>query len=75
MSQTQAIAAAASGPITPLQVALAWLLKRTKVIPPIPRTSPVAHLEENVTAAALELTQEAYGDLSGVSHPQASLRS
>ena len=37
---------------TPLQVALAWLLKRSKVIVPIPGTSSVKHLEENVAAAA-----------------------
>ncbi|MGA3049271.1 MAG: aldo/keto reductase [Terracidiphilus sp.] len=59
---------------TPLQVALAWLLKRAKVILPIPGTSSVAHLEENVAAAGLELPQAAYGDLSAVSHPPASLR-
>ena len=59
---------------TPLQVALAWLLKRSKVILPIPGTSSVAHLEENVAAAALELPQTAYDDLSAVSHPPASLR-
>ena len=59
---------------TPLQVALAWLLKRSRVILPIPGTSSIAHLEENVAAAGLELPQEAYGDLSAVSHPPASLR-
>jgi aryl-alcohol dehydrogenase-like predicted oxidoreductase len=40
---------------TPLQIALAWLLKRSKVILPIPGTSSVAHLEENIAAAGLEL--------------------
>lgn len=59
---------------TPLQVALAWLLKRSRVILPIPGTSSVAHLEENVAAAGLELPQVAYNDLSAVSHPPASLR-
>ena len=59
---------------TPLQVALAWLLKRSKVILPIPGTSSVAHLEENVAAAGLELPQKAYDALSVVSHPPASLR-
>ena len=59
---------------TPLQVALAWLLKRSKVILPIPGTSSVAHLEENVAAAGLELPQAAYDELSAVSHPPASLR-
>jgi pyridoxine 4-dehydrogenase len=59
---------------TPLQVALAWLLKRSKVIVPIPGTSSVEHLEENIAAAGLELPQGAYDQLSLVSHPAASLR-
>jgi pyridoxine 4-dehydrogenase len=59
---------------TPLQVALAWLLKRSKVIVPIPGTSSVKHLEENIAAASLELPQAAYDRLSSVSHPHASLR-
>jgi aryl-alcohol dehydrogenase-like predicted oxidoreductase len=59
---------------SPLQVALAWLLKRSKVILPIPGTSSVAHLEENVAAAGLELPHVAYDELSAVSHPPASLR-
>jgi aryl-alcohol dehydrogenase-like predicted oxidoreductase len=40
---------------TPGQVALAWLLRRSPVMLPIPGTSKVAHLEENVAAASLEL--------------------
>jgi aryl-alcohol dehydrogenase-like predicted oxidoreductase len=59
---------------TPLQVALAWLLKRSKVILPIPGTSSVKHLEENIAAAGLELPQAAFDRLSAVSHPPASLR-
>jgi pyridoxine 4-dehydrogenase len=59
---------------TPLQVALAWLLKRSKVILPIPGTSSIEHLEENIAAAGLELPQAAYDQLSAVSHPPASLR-
>ncbi len=59
---------------TPLQVALAWLLKRSRVILPIPGTASVEHLEENIAAAALELPQAAYAELSAVSHPPASLR-
>jgi aryl-alcohol dehydrogenase-like predicted oxidoreductase len=59
---------------TPLQVALAWLLKRSKVILPIPGTSSVQHLEENIAAAALKLPQAAYDQLATVSHPPASLR-
>jgi pyridoxine 4-dehydrogenase len=59
---------------TALQVALAWLLRRSKVILPIPGTSSVNHLEENIAAAALELPQRAYDELSGLSHPPVSLR-
>lgn len=42
---------------TPGQVALAWILKRSKVMLPIPGTGSVAHLEENVAAAALQLSE------------------
>jgi pyridoxine 4-dehydrogenase len=59
---------------TPLQVALAWLLKRSRVILPIPGTSSIKHLEENIAAAALEVPQAAYDTLSAVNHPPASLR-
>ena len=41
---------------TPAQLALAWLLQRSPVLLPIPGTSTVAHLEENVAAALIELT-------------------
>jgi aryl-alcohol dehydrogenase-like predicted oxidoreductase len=40
---------------TPLQIALAWLLARTPMMLAIPGTSKVAHLEENVAAAAIKL--------------------
>jgi pyridoxine 4-dehydrogenase len=43
---------------TPAQVALAWLLHRAPVMLPIPGTSSVAHFEENLEAAELELTEE-----------------
>ena len=59
---------------TPLQVALAWLLRRSKVIVPIPGTSLIKHLEENIAAAGIELPQAAYDKLSALSHPPASLR-
>ena len=42
----------------PGQIALAWLLWRSPVMLPIPGTSSVAHLEENIAAAALELDEE-----------------
>jgi pyridoxine 4-dehydrogenase len=59
---------------TPLQIALAWLLKRSKVILPIPGTSSVKHLEENIAAAGLELPHAAFDRLSSVNHAPASLR-
>jgi aryl-alcohol dehydrogenase-like predicted oxidoreductase len=43
---------------TPMQVALAWLLQHSDVMLPIPGTSSIEHLEENVAAAALRLTVE-----------------
>ena len=44
--------------VTPSQVALAWLLTHSPAMLPIPGTSSVSHLEENVAAAALELTDD-----------------
>ena len=49
---------------TPAQLALAWLLRRSPVMLPIPGTSKVAHLESNVAAAEIELTDEEYAALS-----------
>jgi pyridoxine 4-dehydrogenase len=46
------------------QLALAWLLKRSPVMLPIPGTSKVAHLEENAAAAAIELSDEEFETLS-----------
>ena len=51
---------------TPKQVALAWLLKRSPVMLPIPGTSSIQHLEENVAAAALQLSDEEYQELANV---------
>lgn len=48
---------------TPSQIALAWTLKRSPVMLPIPGTSKVAHLEENVAAAAVELSDEEFAAL------------
>jgi pyridoxine 4-dehydrogenase len=44
--------------VTPAQLALAWLLQRSPVMLPIPGTASVAHLEENVGAALIELTPD-----------------
>lgn len=59
---------------TPFQVALAWLLKRSKVILPIPGTASISHLEENLASASLELPLSAYEKLSAVHPAYASLR-
>ncbi len=48
---------------TPGQIAVAWLLQRSPVIIPIPGTSKVAHLEENVKAGDIELTQAEFDQL------------
>jgi aryl-alcohol dehydrogenase-like predicted oxidoreductase len=51
---------------TPGQIALAWLLKRSPVMLPIPGTGRVAHLEENVGAAAIKLSDEEFATLDRV---------
>jgi pyridoxine 4-dehydrogenase len=59
---------------TPKQVALAWLLRRAPVTLLIPGTSSIQHLEENVEAASLRLTDEEYQQLTSVSEPPPSFR-
>ena len=51
---------------SPKQVALAWLLKRSPSMLPIPGTSSIEHLEENVAAASLRLTDQEYEALAHV---------
>ncbi|MGB5087278.1 MAG: aldo/keto reductase family oxidoreductase [Methylocystis silviterrae] len=51
---------------TPMQVALAWLLRRAPNILPIPGTASVAHLRENLSATELDLPDEATALLNGV---------
>jgi aryl-alcohol dehydrogenase-like predicted oxidoreductase len=51
---------------SPMQVALAWLLRRSKIMLPIPGTSSVEHLEENIAAASLQLAQNEYETLAEV---------
>jgi pyridoxine 4-dehydrogenase len=51
---------------TPLQVALAWLLGHSSAMLPIPGTSSVAHLEENVAAAGLRLSEDEIATLDGI---------
>lgn len=50
--------------ITPSQLALAWLLRRSTVMLPIPGTSQVAHLEENVATAAVKIDDGIFQELS-----------
>jgi pyridoxine 4-dehydrogenase len=52
--------------VKPIQVALAWLLKRSPMMLPIPGTSSIAHLEENVQASSLQLTEEEFLELTGI---------
>jgi aryl-alcohol dehydrogenase-like predicted oxidoreductase len=59
---------------TTLQTGLAWLLKRSKIILPIPGTSSPAHVEENIAAAALELPDAAFRELSSITPPPVSYR-
>jgi pyridoxine 4-dehydrogenase len=49
---------------TPAQLALAWLLQRSPVILPIPGTSSIAHLEDNIAAAAIQLSDAEFNALS-----------
>src|SRR5437899_4671307 len=51
---------------SPTQVALAWLLRRSPIVLPIPGTSSIAHLEENVAAVSVRLTDDDYQKLSRV---------
>jgi pyridoxine 4-dehydrogenase len=52
---------------TPSQIALAWLLKKSPVMLPIPGTSSVKHLQENTEAATVELDAAAMGELDDLS--------
>lgn len=51
---------------SPTQIALCWLLKRSPIMLPIPGTSSVEHLEQNVAAASLRLNAEEFDELSEV---------
>jgi aryl-alcohol dehydrogenase-like predicted oxidoreductase len=50
----------------PMQVALAWLLQRSPLLLPIPGTSSIAHLEENMLGRSLRLTEAEFEELAGV---------
>jgi pyridoxine 4-dehydrogenase len=49
---------------SPAQLALAWLLRRSRVILPIPGTSNIAHLEDNIAAAGIQLSDAEFNALS-----------
>jgi aryl-alcohol dehydrogenase-like predicted oxidoreductase len=59
---------AARSKATPSQIALAWLLARSPVILPIPGTSSVKHLEENVAAAGLRMNESTMQELGEMAH-------
>ena len=56
----------------PSQVALAWTLKRSPVMLPIPGTSKVAHLEENVAAVDIVLSDEDFAALDQAGRQQSA---
>jgi pyridoxine 4-dehydrogenase len=58
----------------PMQIALAWLLQRSPVMLPIPGTSSVDHLAENMQAGAVKLTDAEMKDLGAVSLPGLGVR-
>ncbi|KZU37806.1 oxidoreductase [Lactiplantibacillus plantarum] len=53
--------------VSPAQIALAWLLKRSDNIIPIPGTSSIEHLRDNVAAANVDLTTADFNGLSQLS--------
>jgi aryl-alcohol dehydrogenase-like predicted oxidoreductase len=57
---------AAARKVSTAVVSLAWLLRRSPVVLPIPGTSSVMHLEENVSAAAFRLTDAEFAELAAV---------
>jgi pyridoxine 4-dehydrogenase len=59
-------AAAASLKVTPMQVALAWLLQRAPNVLLIPGTSSIGHLRENLEAAALQIPSETMALLDSI---------
>lgn len=54
---------------SPAQLALAWLLRRSPVLLPVPGTAWPPHLEENIAAAELDLSDEEFGALSALAGP------
>lgn len=60
---------------TPAQTALAWLLHRSPTILPIPGTTSIVHLEENLAAARIGLTPDQFDRLSALAAPASPARS
>jgi len=60
--------------VTPAQVALAWVLARSRVMLPIPGTSRVSHLEENVAAASIELGDDDFKELDDAGRAESAKR-
>ena len=60
--------------VVPSQVALAWMLKRSPVMLPIPGTSKVAHLEENVAAVSVDLSDDDFAALDRAGKSQEGRR-
>jgi pyridoxine 4-dehydrogenase len=65
-------AAAASLQVTPMQLALAWLLQRSRNILLIPGTSSLAHLRENLEASTLQIPTEVLRALGSIGGRRAS---
>lgn len=63
------LANVAAGQVTPVQLALAWLLRRSPVMMPIPGTASLGHLEENIGSAEVVLTDEQFDQLTAMSPP------
>jgi aryl-alcohol dehydrogenase-like predicted oxidoreductase len=66
LQATELDAAAAELGVTPMQIALAWLLQRSPNILLIPGTSSVAHLRENLAAAELEIPAKVVAELDAI---------
>lgn len=58
----------------PMQIALAWLLQRSPVMLPIPGTTSVEHLQENMAAGSIKLSKAEISELGGVSLPELGVR-
>ena len=67
LSELEAVSSAHDA--TPYQIALAWLLDHSEVMLPIPGTSSIAHLEENLAASQITLSDDEYAELTALAEP------